>query len=83
MPGPNQWGSGGAGDILTNPVNYGTWYRFQQVPGTRAIGMPELYKLITFLSIIMERGYTVALVTDSVCPGCHPGDLPGVYGKHG
>ncbi len=44
--------------------------RFQ---GPRAIGMPELHKLITFLSIIMERGYTVGLVTD--------GRLSGASGK--
>jgi phosphogluconate dehydratase len=44
--------------------------RFQ---GPRAIGMPELHKLITFLSIVMERGYTVGLVTD--------GRLSGASGK--
>jgi len=44
--------------------------RFQ---GPRAIGMPELHKLITFLSIIMERGYAVGLITD--------GRLSGASGK--
>ncbi len=44
--------------------------RFQ---GPRANGMPELHKLITPLSILMERGYKVALVTD--------GRLSGASGK--
>ncbi len=44
--------------------------RFQ---GPRANGMPELHKLITFLSIIMDRGYQVGLVTD--------GRLSGASGK--
>jgi len=44
--------------------------RFQ---GPRANGMPELHKLITFLSIIMDRGYKVGLVTD--------GRLSGASGK--
>ncbi len=44
--------------------------RFQ---GPRANGMPELHKLITLLSIIMDRGYTVGLVTD--------GRLSGASGK--
>ncbi len=44
--------------------------RFQ---GPRANGMPELHKLITYLSIIMDRGYTVGLVTD--------GRLSGASGK--
>lgn len=44
--------------------------RFQ---GPRANGMPELHKLITFLSILMERGYRVGLVTD--------GRLSGASGK--
>ncbi len=44
--------------------------RFQ---GPRANGMPELHKLITFLSILMERGYQVGLVTD--------GRLSGASGK--
>jgi phosphogluconate dehydratase len=35
--------------------------------------MPELHKLITFLSIVMERGFTVGLVTD--------GRLSGASGK--
>ncbi|WP_456385269.1 phosphogluconate dehydratase [Desulfolithobacter sp.] len=44
--------------------------RFQ---GPQANGMPELHKLITFLSIIMDRGFTVGLVTD--------GRLSGASGK--
>ena len=44
--------------------------RFQ---GPRANGMPELHKLITYLSIIMDRGYAVGLVTD--------GRLSGASGK--
>jgi len=44
--------------------------RFQ---GPRANGMPELHKLITYLSITMDRGYTVGLVTD--------GRLSGASGK--
>ena len=44
--------------------------RFQ---GPRANGMPELHKLIMFLSIIMDRGYQVGLVTD--------GRLSGASGK--
>ena len=44
--------------------------RFQ---GPRANGMPELHKLITYLSIAMDRGYTVGLVTD--------GRLSGASGK--
>ncbi|MCI5121130.1 MAG: phosphogluconate dehydratase, partial [Candidatus Electrothrix sp. AUS4] len=44
--------------------------RFQ---GPRANGMPELHKLITWLAISMERGYTVGLVTD--------GRLSGASGK--
>lgn len=44
--------------------------RFQ---GPRANGMPELHKVITPLSIIMDRGYKVALVTD--------GRLSGASGK--
>ncbi len=44
--------------------------RFQ---GPRANGMPELHKLITYLSIIMDKGYTVGLVTD--------GRLSGASGK--
>ncbi len=44
--------------------------RFQ---GPQANGMPELHKLITYLSIIMDRGYTVGLVTD--------GRLSGASGK--
>jgi len=44
--------------------------RFQ---GPRANGMPELHKLITFLSITMDRGYKVGLVTD--------GRLSGASGK--
>ena len=35
--------------------------RFQ---GPQANGMPELHKLITPLGVLMNRGYTVALVTD-------------------
>jgi phosphogluconate dehydratase len=44
--------------------------RFQ---GPRANGMPELHKLITHLSITMDRGHTVGLVTD--------GRLSGASGK--
>ncbi len=44
--------------------------RFQ---GPQAIGMPELHKLITPLSIVMDRGYKAALVTD--------GRLSGASGK--
>jgi len=44
--------------------------RFQ---GPQANGMPELHKLITYLSIIMDRGFQVALVTD--------GRLSGASGK--
>jgi len=44
--------------------------RFQ---GPQANGMPELHKLITFLSITMDRGHTVGLVTD--------GRLSGASGK--
>lgn len=44
--------------------------RFQ---GPRANGMPELHKLITWLAISMERGYTIGLVTD--------GRLSGASGK--
>jgi phosphogluconate dehydratase len=44
--------------------------RFQ---GPQANGMPELHKLITNLSIVMNRGYQVGLVTD--------GRLSGASGK--
>ena len=44
--------------------------RFQ---GPQANGMPELHKLITYLSITMDRGYAVGLVTD--------GRLSGASGK--
>jgi len=44
--------------------------RFQ---GPRANGMPELHKLITYLSILMDRGFAVGLVTD--------GRLSGASGK--
>ncbi len=44
--------------------------RFQ---GPEANGMPELHKLITYLSIIMDRGYNVGLLTD--------GRLSGASGK--
>jgi phosphogluconate dehydratase len=44
--------------------------RFQ---GPRANGMPELHKLITFLSILMDQGHQVGLVTD--------GRLSGASGK--
>jgi len=44
--------------------------RFQ---GPQANGMPELHKLITPLSVIMGRGYQVAMVTD--------GRLSGASGK--
>lgn len=44
--------------------------RFQ---GPRAIGMPELHKLITPLGVLQDRGYKVALLTD--------GRLSGASGK--
>jgi phosphogluconate dehydratase len=44
--------------------------RFQ---GPRATGMPELHKLITPLSIVMDHGHRVAMVTD--------GRLSGASGK--
>jgi phosphogluconate dehydratase len=44
--------------------------RFQ---GPRANGMPELHKLIAYLSILMDRGFQVGLVTD--------GRLSGASGK--
>ncbi len=44
--------------------------RFQ---GPQANGMPELHKLITYLSIVMDRGHSVGLVTD--------GRLSGASGK--
>ncbi len=44
--------------------------RFQ---GPQANGMPELHKLITYLSVVMDRGYNVGLVTD--------GRLSGASGK--
>ena len=44
--------------------------RFQ---GPQATGMPELHKLITPLSVLMDRGYEVAMVTD--------GRLSGASGK--
>ena len=44
--------------------------RFQ---GPQANGMPELHKLITYLSIAMDRGYIVGLITD--------GRLSGASGK--
>jgi phosphogluconate dehydratase len=44
--------------------------RFQ---GPRANGMPELHKLIMYLSICMDRGYKIGLVTD--------GRLSGASGK--
>ncbi len=44
--------------------------RFQ---GPRANGMPELHKLIPYLSILMGRGFTIGLVTD--------GRLSGASGK--
>lgn len=44
--------------------------RFQ---GPQANGMPELHKLITPLSVLMERGYRVGMVTD--------GRLSGASGK--
>jgi phosphogluconate dehydratase len=44
--------------------------RFQ---GPRSNGMPELHKLITYLSITMDRGHKVGLVTD--------GRLSGASGK--
>jgi phosphogluconate dehydratase len=44
--------------------------RFQ---GPRANGMPELHKLITYLSVAMDHGHKVGLVTD--------GRLSGASGK--
>lgn len=44
--------------------------RFQ---GPKAIGMPELHKLITPLGVLQDRGYKVALLTD--------GRLSGASGK--
>ncbi len=44
--------------------------RFQ---GPQANGMPELHKLITYLSIVMDHGFAVGLVTD--------GRLSGASGK--
>ena len=44
--------------------------RFQ---GPRANGMPELHKLVTPLSLVMDRGHRVAMVTD--------GRLSGASGK--
>lgn len=44
--------------------------RFQ---GPKAIGMPELHKLITPLGVLQDRGYRVALLTD--------GRLSGASGK--
>ncbi len=46
--------------------------RFQ---GPRANGMPELHKLITYLSIIMDRGFVVGLVTDGRLSGAS-GNVP-------
>jgi phosphogluconate dehydratase len=43
--------------------------RFQ---GPRANGMPELHKLITFLSILMDQGHQVGLVTDGRLSGKVP-----------
>ncbi len=40
--------------------------RFQ---GPRANGMPELHKLIMFLTIVMQRGFSVGLVTDGRLSG--------------
>lgn len=40
--------------------------RFQ---GPQATGMPELHKLITPLSVLMDRGYQVAMVTDGRLSG--------------
>ena len=40
--------------------------RFQ---GPRAIGMPELHKLTPLLTVLQERGYRVALVTDGRMSG--------------
>ncbi|HEX7338387.1 MAG TPA: phosphogluconate dehydratase [Rhodanobacteraceae bacterium] len=40
--------------------------RFQ---GPRAIGMPELHKLTPTLSVLLERGFRVALVTDGRMSG--------------
>ena len=44
--------------------------RFQ---GPQANGMPELHKLITYLAVVMDRGYKAALLTD--------GRLSGASGK--
>lgn len=48
--------------------------RFQ---GPRGNGMPELHKLITFLSILMDRGFAVGLVTDGRLSGAS-GKVPSV-----
>ena len=37
--------------------------------GPRADGMPELHKLIPFLSVLIDRGFNVALVTDGRMSG--------------
>jgi phosphogluconate dehydratase len=46
--------------------------RFQ---GPRAIGMPELHKLITPLSVLLHRGFRVGLVTDGRLSGAS-GSVP-------
>jgi phosphogluconate dehydratase len=46
--------------------------RFQ---GPRAIGMPELHKLITPLSVLLHRGFRVGLVTDGRLSGAS-GSIP-------
>src|SRR5690606_38729995 len=46
--------------------------RFQ---GPKAIGMPELHRLTPPLSVLQDRGYKVALVTDGRMSGAS-GDVP-------
>jgi phosphogluconate dehydratase len=52
--------------------------RFQ---GPRGNGMPELHKVITPLSIIMDRGYVAALVTDGRLSGAS-GKVPSAIHLH-
>ncbi len=52
--------------------------RFQ---GPRGNGMPELHKVITPLSIIMDRGYQAALVTDGRLSGAS-GKVPAAIHLH-
>lgn len=54
--------------------NFVAVVRFQ---GPKAIGMPELYKLITPLGILQDRGFHVALLTDGRLSGAS-GKVPSV-----